>query len=105
MILLNAFFIIVILIWAYSKWGKNLFPEKIKPLEGHLKPNSIYTGGWTNVQTCSECGLIGLHKQMFLGLNPCRRCGYKHKHADGSREKSAKWDGEKWVFYEKIQGG
>ena len=41
----------------------------------HLRPQYYsYKGGWTNVNSCGDCGRLALSEDMYVS-NPCPSCG------------------------------
>lgn len=75
--------IILILLYINAKKGKTedinfkIIPPKKPVKENNLSPIYYgYTGGFTNLNTCSECGLTGLYEDMHAA-NPCPSCGGK----------------------------
>lgn len=104
--------VILILLYINAEKGKKgkdikfkIIPPKKPVKENHLAPIYYgYSGGFTDLNTCSECSLTGLYEDIHAA-NACPSCGGKVHNSQ-----SGYWgeiDGEQqWITksqHEKIQ--
>lgn len=73
---------------------KNLF--ETKPIhEDHKPPVRFYEGGFCDIRSCEDCGLIGSSWDLFP-TDPCSKCGGKTR--DSAPRKWSEINGvRQWV--------